>query len=406
MIVALLVCYLLYIGLCLQPTCGSLVIPIGFILATTLLIAVISYASDRIVRSRHDDDDHDDVTHGSTCHCNSRSFTQTIRRSGCKGQFHLVGRGAASQSKFMNANSVLDSLFSLPTPSPGPSDAESVFFSRSKYSDPTDVIQIYVGFGINYSGSNQLLTCWNDLRVHHDWWSRTIAQPSWQQYRFFLSDCGSNRVLNVAGNIPVLLPTLSNWNSVRKQVLDLCIQQDAKQGKTEIVFYFSGHGYKKRTWDAQELDGQAECIVLLDGMYWDYFFANEFCSILPASIHMFAQFDSCHSGTVLNPRYTWNPISRSGNQTSPIQYAASIWVISGCQDYETSNSGPTDKDMSALTRCCIHGNTIMSTLPISGSKTPVDLYDELRTLLRSASEVQIPELSVSHERLFLIPLFA
>lgn len=293
--------------------------------------------------------------------------------------------------------------------------AESIFFSRTK--DTANVMQIYVGYGLNYSGDNRLQTCWNDLRAHYDWWDQTIRVPAPEQkvYTYILTDNPqpfyTSSQLQSSNNQVVtrLLPTISSAKRVHDEITRLARKQHDLGGKTEIVYYFSGHGYKRHTWDTKEIDGQMECIVLSDGLYWDYEMTNTLCKPLPSSTHLFAKFDSCHSGTVMNSRYTLNPLSGDSYQTSPYQYDANIWVMSGCADYTTSNSGPTPSDQSAFTRNLLSRNESINILPqirsLGSQKTFIDLYYQVRENLRSNGERQIPEFSCSHRELFFIPFF-
>jgi Caspase domain len=338
----------------------------------------------------------------------SQSTTKKIDRSDTKQNQAKFSAFSLFKKDLANNNNA-NTSFVITNESETPSNATSIFFSPKPNEN---VLQIFVGIGLNYSGENQLLTCWNDLRKSYNWWTTNIAKDNRTQNVFVMTDnpqpfvCAPTHP-NLTSQ--VLDGTLSSWSRIRKQIVTLAKQQDQNGGVTEIMLHFSGHGFKRRTWDISEIDGQKESIVLVDGLYWDHEFAQDVGKQLPKSTHMLASFDSCHSGTVTNGRWTWNYISQQPNQTHTNSFVASIWTISGCGDFETSNSGATDRDESVLTR-------VMFTIPqakilknIESGPTPsprfVDLYTELRSNLRLLKEAQIPEFSCSHVNLFSTPFY-
>lgn len=91
--------------------------------------------------------------------------------------------------------------------------AKSIFFPVTQNENVT---QIYIGFGINYSGANQLLTCWNDLKTNYSWWSQNIAQPTRDQYSYIFTDNTqtfsfapkSSKRISVQQSF---MPTVNNW---------------------------------------------------------------------------------------------------------------------------------------------------------------------------------------------------
>lgn len=319
---------------------------------------------------------------------------------------HVPSRHAQLRSKSLSPLHVLqgavskDHVFSNHTPSV--SNAKSVFFPKTDI----NVLQIFIGFGVNYysDARNYLPTCVNDMKAGRRWWFQNAVQtnPSgiklgWKQREFHVTD-DRGALEYVPGAPPIIrrIPTLENWRNTLNDVLQLARQQHSVGGKTEIMLMSSSHGSFQKSMRDDELDGSSECIVCLDGFYWDHQFMSEFLAFLPASVHMLSIFDSCNSGTVMNLPWMYNRLSRSCNQMSrAISLEASVWCFSGSMDSETSAAGADASDLSVLTKHMLQ--TVMS--PSALSNPIIVGYLKLLGNLRQRSESQTPLLSVSHTSL-------
>ena len=186
---------------------------------------------------------------------------------------------------------------------------------------------------------------------------------------------------------------MANWRSVLSVVQTWTQQNDASGTATEIVLVYSGHGFFQKTSDPSERDGCSECIVLLDGMYWDDQFSREWIQPLPASATVFALFDSCHSGTVMNLPWSVTYPSTAAIAENGLIVKPTIVMISGCQDRQTSSAGNGSSPYSVLS------GAIAPLLPARRLDMTTagirSTYQQLCSSLASHQEAQRPVLSVS-----------
>lgn len=127
-----------------------------------------------------------------------------------------------------------------------------------------------------------------------------------------------------------------------------------------IWIHFSGHGSQKKDTSGDEEDGLDEGIVPSDyekkGILIDDIIHKIFCSFNPKTQILFIC-DSCHSGTILDLKYTWdaNKQYKIDNKNNKIR--AKTMLISGCQDAQTSadayNLFNDNKSVGALSACIL-----------------------------------------------------
>jgi hypothetical protein len=280
-------------------------------------------------------------------------------------------KGAATRANVggvqLNANPCDAVLKLVPTPLISPS---------------AGVRRYFFGVGLNYISQpeNRLTSCWTDIDLLYD----ALAK----RYGTFTKTW----LLTDKRSVPQSeLPTYS----VVKNAWSAMITDMKTMPPTEtahVFFMYSGHGSFRLTTDPTELDGQSECIVLLDQFLYDYDIMGKFLKPLGANVKVFIVFDSCNSGSAANLPWTFNPLSNTVNQSSmDLDVAADIVMISGCRDEQTSAAGATSRDASACTRVLIEA--LKEFAPHTAPVT--DLTMKLRRKLTESEDTQIPQLSMS-----------
>jgi hypothetical protein len=130
-------------------------------------------------------------------------------------------------------------------------------------------------------------------------------------------------------DIPSSLPTKANILNEFTNLLKNAESNDL------ICFFYSGHGSNVRDLNNDEMDGLDETIVSKD---LQYITDDELRSViqqhLKKDVTLFAMFDSCFSGTMLDLKYNY-----TNNMTINNRYAetdGNVLVLSGCTDRQTS----------------------------------------------------------------------
>lgn len=251
--------------------------------------------------------------------------------------------------------------------------------------------------GINYvrSPQNRLSGCANDvLRVSA-----------------FLGPKVEKRTLSddIAGAI---------WPS-RKNIIDALawLVRDLREGDTVYVHY-SGHGGLTVDVSGDEETGRDSCIypVAESGAVecieciTDDELSRLLVSRVPRGATCYCVWDCCHSGTCLDLRYGYKPISAtelvvSENPRYP-RGAGTVVLLSGCRDNQTASEA---WDVDAAAPCGALTDALIDTLSEdrgpSGRKMKRVLWAVLERL-RAAGHVQVPQLSCSVPFGLSDPLFA
>lgn len=182
--------------------------------------------------------------------------------------------------------------------------------------------------GINYLGSRcELRGCINDV----------------VNMKSFLMSNGykeKNIVVITESNKVALHPT--------KKVITEQIKKFVKNNKNnELFFHYSGHGSHTRDRSFDEVDNQDESICPLDyqrsGMIIDDDIRRMLIEPLHKTAKLTAIFDCCHSGTIVDLKYT-HTVSKKlfkytykTNTNKKVKDSeADVFVISGCRDNQTS----------------------------------------------------------------------
>ena len=169
--------------------------------------------------------------------------------------------------------------------------------------------------GINYSGTeSELKGCINDVHMLKD---------------MLISKYNYNRE-----DITLLTDQQATRQNILKEFTSLV--KNAVSGDT-VFFSFSGHGSYVKDINYDEIDGEDELIVGVDYFgITDDELKNILDTHLKANVNMFALFDSCHSGTILDLKYAFeNSINRVVNENYK-ETKGNVILLSGCRDNQVS----------------------------------------------------------------------
>lgn len=234
--------------------------------------------------------------------------------------------------------------------------------------------------GINYKGtSSELYGCIND--------TNNIKALLEEKYAFknyvFLTDDTNKK------------PTKQN---IIDELTNLLV--NAVNGDT-LFFLFSGHGSYTTDFNNDEKDGQDELICPIDATsIQSCILDDELNKIIQTNIkpgvRLFALFDCCFSGTVLDLKYNYldsdnlNYLTINQNVS---ETEGQVIMISGCKDSQTSadayvNYNGKNTNSGAMTFSFL--NTINQLGTNISLKT---LIESMRSLLKDNGYEQIPQLS-------------
>jgi hypothetical protein len=224
--------------------------------------------------------------------------------------------------------------------------------------------------GINYTGtSNELFGCINDVN--------SIKER--------ISTNGFTSI-NTITDFTTKKPTRDN---ILSEFRNLLINS---QTGDLLFFLYSGHGSYVLDRNGDEADGYDELIVSSDlkGISDD-----EFKTIiqqnLKQDVTLFAMFDSCFSGTMLDLRYQYMDSLNYDKYTENDKQAVTVgnvFMISGCADNQTSaDSVFNNKANGALTW------SLLECLKQKPNDSWRELVKNMRDILRTSKFDQIPQFS-------------
>ena len=188
-----------------------------------------------------------------------------------------------------------------------------------------------------------------------------------------------------------IITDLTNKKPTRSVILSefSALLESANSGDT-ILFAFSGHGSYTTDLNRDEIDGQDEMIISSDARsVIDDDFKTIIRQKLKTGATLIALFDSCHSGSILDLKYSYPSYTVSvSSPLDTIDTAGTVILISGCLDDQTSAEADIvgGKVSGAMTW------SLLETLKQSGL-TWNALLTNMRTLLNSSGFNQIPQLS-------------
>lgn len=192
--------------------------------------------------------------------------------------------------------------------------------------------------------------------------------------------------------------TRAGWLATLRQ-----IARDSAN-KAFIYIHVSGHGSSQVDRSGDELDRRDELLVPSDyttaGFIRDDDLNAIFAQFAP-SCKVLCCFDTCHSGTVLDLKYSWRADrTRSVIENRQAAVRANVVAISGCLDAGTSSDGGVAVPgmpagvMGAFTSCWLR---VLQTTPNLQTADAFAVVDRVRAMLRSAGYPQYPVLTASYD---------
>lgn len=192
--------------------------------------------------------------------------------------------------------------------------------------------------GINYKNTNfSLKGCIND----------TLLMKN------LLLNCGYNNFIIMNDDLDQndqLYPTYKNIITQFKKIVN-------SPKNSKLFIHYSGHGSQINDDNRDEDDLKDECICPVDfinnGFIIDDYIKEILIKPLDESIKLTCLFDCCHSGTILDLRYSYD-----GNfkiNYDEIEYKSNVCLISGSKDEQTaSDTFENNLNCGALTNAFIN----------------------------------------------------
>jgi hypothetical protein len=159
-----------------------------------------------------------------------------------------------------------------------------------------------------------------------------------------------------------------------------------------LFFSYSGHGSQLVDRNGDETDGLDEVMVPLDfNVITDDELKTVIQTYLKPNVTLFALFDCCNSGTVLDLKYQYLDSLNYDNYTEnnkAIDTIGNVIMISGCTDNQTSaDAFINNTSQGAMTWAFIE--SVNSKPKLSWR----ELIQNMRKLLTNSQYTQIPQLS-------------
>ena len=224
--------------------------------------------------------------------------------------------------------------------------------------------------GINYTGtSNELFGCINDVN--------SIKER--------ISTKGFTSI-NTLTDLTEKKPTRDNILSEFKNLLV------NSQAGDLLFFLYSGHGSYALDKNGDEADGYDELIVSSDSKgISDDELKTIIQKNLKQDVTLFAMFDSCFSGSVLDLKYQYMDSLNYDNYTENDKQAitvGNVFMISGCTDEQTSADAVfNNKANGAMTWC------LLESLKQKPNESWRELVKNMRDILKTSEFDQIPQFS-------------
>ena len=226
--------------------------------------------------------------------------------------------------------------------------------------------------GINYTGTqNELYGCINDVNCIKD---RICKQGFTENNINIITDLTSKKA------------TRANILTEFKNLL-----VNSRAGDF-LFFTYSGHGSYTLDRNGDEKDGYDEMIVSCDlqGILDDEF-KSLIQTYLKTDVTLFAMFDSCFSGSVLDLKYQYLDslnYEKYTENSKVLETNGNVFMISGCTDEQTSaDAFINGKANGAMTWSLLEG------LKQNSMCTWRELVKVMRDLLKQSKYTQIPQFS-------------
>jgi hypothetical protein len=224
--------------------------------------------------------------------------------------------------------------------------------------------------GINYTGtSNELFGCINDTSLIKE------------------------RITKQGFNDINIITDLTNKKATRNNILEEFKKLLTNSQIGDLLFFlYSGHGSYTIDRNGDELDGRDELIISCDlqGIIDDEL-KSIIQTYLKPNVTLFAMFDSCFSGSVLDLKYQFMDslnYDKFTENSKQLETLGNVFMISGCTDNQTSaDSVFNNKPNGAMTWA------LLESLKNSPTLSWRELVKTMRNLLKISQFTQIPQFS-------------
>jgi hypothetical protein len=224
--------------------------------------------------------------------------------------------------------------------------------------------------GINYTGTqNELFGCINDV------------------------NCIKERITEEGFNNISIMTDITSLKATKNNILNEFKNLLVNSQTGDLLFFlYSGHGSYTLDRNNDETTGYDQLIVPCD---FNAIVDDELKSIIQANLKpnvtLFAMFDSCFSGSVLDLRYQYMDSLNYDNFTENIEETetkGNVFMISGCSDYQTSaDAFINNKANGAMTW------SLLEALKQTPNCSWRELVKSMRNLLKTSMFDQIPQFS-------------
>jgi hypothetical protein len=212
---------------------------------------------------------------------------------------------------------------------------------------------------------------------------------------------------------PKNITTVINEQATRNTILQefTTLLKTAKEGDS-LFFSYSGHGTNTVDRNGDEIDGKDELLVSVDNYA---IFDDELKQIIDAclkpNVKLFALFDNCHSGTILDLPYQYFKTSSIVPIVHPNsrETKGEVICLSGCRDDQVSIDAYIGNEYTgAMTRTFIDvltkynvsntSNTISTSNTSNTSNIQWSVFvEELRSMLQKGRFAQVPQLTCGNK---------
>lgn len=224
--------------------------------------------------------------------------------------------------------------------------------------------------GINYTGTqNQLNGCINDVN--------SIKER--------INTKGFNNI--------IIMTDLTSKKATKANILEEFKNLLANSQEGDLLYFFySGHGTYLMDKNNDETTGYDQCIVPCDlNIIVDDELNTLIQTYLKPNVTLFAMFDSCFSGSVLDLKYQYMDSLNYDNYTEnnqELETKGDVFMISGCTDYQTSADATfNNKANGAMTW------SLLEALKQNPNSSWRELVKKMRDLLKTSQMTQIPQFS-------------
>ena len=234
--------------------------------------------------------------------------------------------------------------------------------------------------GINYKGApNELYGCINDTNN-----IKSLLQEKFAFKNFLFLTDDTNKT-----------PTKTNIITEFTNLLVTAVTGDI------LFFLYSGHGTCTTDLNKDELDGQDELIVPIDGTSIESCILDDelnkiIQTNLKPGVKLFALFDSCFSGTVLDLKYNYLDSSNFDNTTvnpNVSETNGQVIMISGCKDSQTSADAYVNYNGQNMGAGAMTFSFLKTIQDLGTNISLKTLIESMRSLLKDNEYDQVPQLS-------------